>query len=613
MIGRYGVTLKRLIVPAVAGGMLLLAPVASTGQEGGAEAVQPSHAIAMHGEPALPPIFQHFPYADPRAPKGGQIVYGVQGTFDSLNPFVIQGLPALGVSGNVVESLMARSYDEPFTLYGLIAESIRVPKDRSWVEFRIDDRAQFSDGRSITAEDVVFSWQLLKNKGRPNHRLYYSKVAKAEALDQKTVRFDLAGAEDRELPLILGMMPILAKHVTDPETFEAGGWEPLLGSGPYVIDEVRRGESLTLTRNPRYWAADHAATRGHNNFDKIRYDYYRDANTLFEAFKRGLVDLRIETEPGRWMSGYDFPGVRDGKVVMEELETGTPKGMNGFVFNTRRPLFSDVRVREALGLLFDFEWMNANLFGGAYSRTSSYFEGSELTASGRPASPAENALLTPFEGVVRDDILAGTWRPSVSDGSGRDRRALARALNLFAEAGWAPSNGALRRDGKRFAFEIMVRTKDQERVALAYAKSLERAGIMASVRLIDALQFERRLAEREFDMTVYFWLSSLSPGNEQSLYWSSAAADQPGSRNYAGVDEPAADAMIAAILGAETRENLVTATRALDRVLLSGFYTVPLYHAPKQWLARWSRIDHPIRNSLFGPIFETWWHKEPAP
>jgi peptide/nickel transport system substrate-binding protein len=612
VVGRCGVFLKRHVFPALAGGMLLLAPALASAQDT-TEVVEPTHAIAMHGLPALPATYQHFPYADPRALKGGRVVYGVQGTFDSLNPFVVLGTATTAISGNVVETLMARSYDEPFTLYGLIADSIRVPEDRSWVEFHLDDRARFSDGRPITADDVVFSWELLRDKGRPNHRLYYGKVKGADAPDQKTVRFDLAGADDRELPLVLGLMPILAKHATDPSTFEARGWEPLMGSGPYLVDDVRRGESITFKRNPNYWAADHAATRGHNNFDLVRYDYYRDANTLFEAFRRGLVDVRVETDPGRWISGYDFPAAREGGVLKEEFATGTPKGMNGFVFNTRRTLFSDVRVREALGLLFDFEWINTNLFGGVYSRTGSYFEGSDLTASGRPASAEERALLRPFEGAVRDDILAGTWRPSVTDGSGRDRRMLRQALDLLGQVGWSQAGGALSRDGKPFALEIMVRTKEQERVALNYASSLERAGIRAVVRLIDSLQFERRMADRDFDMTIYFWLSSLSPGNEQSLYWSSAAAARPGSRNYAGIQEPAADAMIGAILSAETRDNLVTATRALDRVLLSGFYTVPLYHAPRQWVARWARIDHPAHISLFGPIFETWWHKEPAP
>ncbi len=567
----------------------------------------------MNGEPALPATYQHFPYADPRALKGGRVVYGMHGTFDTLNPFIVQGLSATGITGNVVETLMARSYDEPFSLYGFVAESIRVPQDRSWVEFRVDERARFSDGKPVTAEDVVFSWQLLKDKGRPNHRAYYQKVVKAEIIDPRTVRFDLDGADDRELPLVLGLMPVLAKHATDPARFEAGGFEPLVGSGPYIVADVRRGESVTLKRNASYWGADHPATRGHNNFDEIRYDYYRDANTLFEAFKRGFVDVRPEGDSTRWTTGYDFAAAREGGVVMEEFETGTPKGMNAFVFNTRRDLFKDVRVREALGLLFDFEWINANLFGGVFRRTSSYFEGSELTASARPASEAERHLLKRFEGAVRDDVLAGTWRPPLSDGSGRDRRHIKQALDLLAQAGWVIENGALTRAGKAFRFEILVRTKDQERIALAYAGGLERAGIHASVRLVDAIQYERRTAARDFDMMLYFWLSSLSPGNEQSVYWGSAAADQPGSRNYAGIREPAVDAMISAMLSADTRDELVTAARALDRVLLSGFYTVPLYHAPKQWVARWSRIDHPSRTSLFGPIFETWWHKESAP
>lgn len=612
MLVPRGACLGRLIRPIVVGCALLFASAPSHAQVRTTETVDSQHGIAMHGELALPATFDHLPYANPQAPKGGRITYGVQGTFDSLNPLVIQGLPVTGITGNVIESLMARSYDEPFSLYGLIASSVRIPDDRSWVEFHIDERAQFSDGVKITAEDIAFSWNLLKELGRPNHRLYYGKVAKADVIDERTIRFDLSGVNDRELPLILGLMPILPKHATNRDRFAAGGWDKLIGSGPYIIGDVRRGESLSLTRNSNYWAASKPIARGHNNFDELRYDYYRDGNTLFEAFKRGLVDVRIEPDPSRWASGYDFPAAQNGDVIRESISSGTPKGMNAFVFNTRRELFSDVRVREALALLFDFEWTNANLFNGAYNRTASYFEGSELTAVGRPASGNEEALLRPFAGAVRPSIMAGTWRPSVTDGSGRSREALRRALALLGEVGWSPSRDGLQRNNESFAFEILVRTKDQERIALNFASSLERAGIKAVVRLIDTLQFERRVADSDFDMTIYFWLSSLSPGNEQSLYWSSEAASQPGSRNYAGIREPAVDAMIDAILTAESRDNLVTATRALDRVLLSGFYTIPLYHAPEQWVARWSRIEHPQSHSLFGPIFETWWHKDAA-
>lgn len=576
-----------------------------------AEPAPHRHGLSMHGTPALPPGFAHLPYVDPDAPRGGRIVHGVLGTFDSLNPFVIRGSPPAGViANNVVEPLMARSYDEPFTLYGLLAESVATPEDRSYVEFRLNPVARFSDGHPVTAEDVLFSWALLKDHGRPNHRTYYGKVARAEAVDERTVRFDLAGANDRELPLILGLMPVLPKHATNAEVFEAGGLQPLVGSGPYVITDVQAGKSITLTRNPDYWGKDLPVARGWGNYGEIRFDYYRDANTHFEAFRKGLYDIRTETDPARWSGGYDGPALKDGRIVLEEFDSGAPKPMAAFVFNTRRAIFSDVRVREALGVLFDFEWANANLFHGKYERTGSYFQGSDLSALGRPADDAERALLARFSGAVREDILEGAWRPPSGDGSGRDRDRLRQALELLRRAGWQLTGGVLKNaSGEPFRFEILVRTKDQERIAIAYARDLARAGIDARIRLVDTVQFDARLMSYDFDMTQYMWDNSLSPGNEQSFYWGSAAADAHGTRNYMGAREPAIDAAIAAITAAKTREELVSATRALDRLLISGFYVVPLYHLPKRWIARWSHIGRPENTPLYGPIPETWWRE----
>jgi peptide/nickel transport system substrate-binding protein len=567
------------------------------------------NGLAMHGEPALPAGFDHLPYVDPAAPQGGQVVHGVLGSFDSLNPYIVRGTPPTGViANNVVETLMARSFDEPFTLYGLLAESVAVPEDRSSVEFRLNPAAKFSDGTPVTAEDVIFSWDLLKTRGRPNHRTYYSKVAKAEALDPRTVRFDLAGANDRELPLILGLMPILPKHATDPESFEAGGLKPLVASGPYVVTKVDAGRSLTLTRNAEYWGKGLPVTRGWGNFAEIRYDYYRDANTMLEAFRKGLYDVRPETDPQRWVSGFDGPALRDGRIVKDELESRWPKPISAFVFNTRRELFRDVRVREAIGLLFDFEWVNANLFNGAYARTGSFFQGSELSALGRPADTAERALLAPFPGAVRADVLEGTYAPPKSDGSGRDREKLRAAFELLRAAGWEFRNGALtNKDGAVFKFEILVRSREQERIALAFTRNIAQAGIKAEVRQVDAVQFETRLMSYDFDMTQYAWDNSLSPGNEQSFYWGSAGRATNGTRNYMGATEPAIDSMIAAILQARTREELVVATRTLDRVLISGFYVVPLFHLPKRWIARWSHIGRPQITPLYGPVPETWW------
>ena len=572
------------------------------------------HAIAMHGAPAYGADFDHFAYVNPAAPKGGRLVEGVLGTFDSLNPFIVRGVALQQIRGYVIESLMARGYDEPFTLYSLLARTIETDAARSVVTFTLDPAARFSDGTPVTPEDVIFSWDLLRQKGRPNHRSYYGKVAKAEQVGARGVRFDLTGADDRELPLILALMPVLAKHAVDPDRFEETTFNPPVGSGPYLVKDVDPGKSVTLVRNRAYWGEGLAVNRGSWNFDEVRFEFYRDANVHFDAFRRGLYDAREETDPTRWKTGYDFPAARDGRVVAEALPNDQPKGMEGFVFNTRRPLFPDVRVREALGLLFDFEWINRNYFFDLYRRTGSYFEGSELSARGRPADPRERELLAAYPNAVRPDVMAGTWAPPASDGSGRDREMLKRALALLSAAGYDLKGTELREraSGRPFAFEILVTTRDKERLALAFARDLKRAGIAAKVRLLDGIEYQQRLQTFDYDMIIYSWAQSLSPGNEQSLYFGSAAADADGSRNYMGAKNPAIDAMIAAMLQAEERADFVSAVHALDRVLISGCYVVPLFHTPDQWIARWAHIERPAKTSLFGYLPETWWHRPPA-
>jgi peptide/nickel transport system substrate-binding protein len=592
---------------------------------GGLAHGEPRHAIAMHGEPALPPGFTHFPYVNPDAPRGGRLVQGVLGSFDSLNPFIVKGLPPQGVraplvsganviANYVVESLMVRGYDEPFTLYGLMAQSVETDAARSFVTFTLDPAARFSDGKPVTADDVVFSWQLLRDHGRPNHRTYYAKVVKAEALAERVVRFDFGASEDRELPLILALMPVLAKHAVNPETFEETSMTPPIGSGPYVVGRVDAGKSITLTRNPDYWAKDLGVNRGAWNFDEIRIDYYRDQNSFHEAFKKGLFDLRKEDDPGRWQTGYDFPALRDGRVVKESFSSGLPKPTYNFVFNTRRAIFADIRVREAIGLLFDFEWVNRSIFFDLYRRSAGFFEGSELSARGRPADARERALLAPYPDAVRADVMDGTWAPPRTDGSGRDRDALRRALALLASAGYELRGTELveTRSGKPFSFEILCLNRDEERLALLFASQLKRAGITAQVRLADAVAYEARRIAFDFDMIQGRWDQSLSPGNEQAFYWSSAAADGNGSRNYMGLKSEAADAMIAELLKAQTRDEVVAAVRALDRVLISNFFVVPLFHAPEQWIARWAHVRHPAAISLHGTIPETWWRADAA-
>ena len=570
-----------------------------------------TYAIAMHGAPALAADFTHMPYANPDAPKGGRLVWGLSGTFDSLNPLIVKGLAIQQIRGFVVESLMARGYDEPFTLYGLLAKSIETDDARSYVTFRLDPKARFSDGRPVLAEDVLFSWNLLRDHGRPNHRQYYAKVTKADALDPLTVRFDLSGANDRELPLILGLMPILPRHATDVATFEETTMSGPVGSGPYRVSAVKPGASMTLTRNPEYWGRDLPVNRGSWNFDEIRLDFYREANGLFEAFKRGLYDFRVETEPLRWHDGYDFPAARKGEMIRDTIKTGVPQPSEFLVFNTRRPAFSDTKVRQALTLLFDFEWINRNYFFGLYARSPSYFAGSELSAYGRTADDRERELLKPFASHIEPNILDGSYRLPVSDGSGRDRSTLRSALSLLSQAGYDLDGTVLRQRATKapLTFEILVATRDHERIALAYQRDLRRAGIEASVRVVDPVQFDQRRLAFDFDMMPSRWDQSLSPGNEQSFYWGSEAADLQGTRNYMGARDPAIDALIAAMLEARERTAFVSAVRALDRTLMSGFYAIPLFNVVEQWIARWNRVERPATTALTGYLPETWWQK----
>ena len=597
------------------GGALAIGIALATG--GGKAWAKESYALAMHGEPALPADFTHMPYVNPDAPKGGRLVQGILGTFDSLNPMIVRGIavqPIVAVQqmrGLVVESLMARGNDEPFTLYGLLASRVETDDSRSYITFHIDPKARFSDGQPVTSEDVLFSWALLRDHGRPNHRQYYSKVARAEAPDPLTVRFDFGAAGDRELPLILGLMPVLAKHAVDVATFEETTMTAPVGSGPYRVTEVKPGASVTLTRNPDYWGRDLPVNRGLWNFDEIRLDYYREANGLFEAFKRGLYDFRVETEPLRWHEGYDFQAARNGEVIRDTIRTAMPQPSEFLVFNTRRPVFADIRVRQALTLLFDFEWINRNYFFGLYARSAGFFGGSELSAYGRPADARERELLKPYASRIPPDMLDGSYRLPVSDGSGRDRVALRSALALLSKAGYELDGTVLRQRSTKtpLTFEILVTTRDQERIALAYLRDLKRAGIEATVRSVDAVQFEQRRLGFDFDMIPNRWDQSLSPGNEQYFYWGSEAAAQPGTRNYMGARDAAIDAMIAAVLEARGHPAFASAVRALDRTLISGFYAIPVLNMQDQWIARWNRIERPEATALTGYLPETWWHR----
>ncbi|MCK0197787.1 extracellular solute-binding protein [Ancylobacter sp. 6x-1] len=555
--------------------------------------------------------FSHYRSVNPDAPRRGRLVQGAVGTFDSLNPFIVRGTPPPFIRWNIVESLMARSPDEAFTVYGLLARSIETDDARSHVTFQLDPAARFSDGTPVSPEDVLFSYELLRARGRPNHRSYYGKVARAEQIGPHGIRFTLA-QEDRELPLILALMPVLSKHATDWNSFENTSFTAPLGSGPYVCGEVKPGESVVLRRAPDYWGRDLAVNRGLYNFDTLRYDFYRDVNGLFEAFKRGLYDIRFETDPGRWKTGYDIPARRDGRIVLEDVGTQTPAPYSALVFNMRRPVFADNRVRRAMVELFDFEWINQQLYFGVYTRTASFYENSELSARNRSASETERALLAPFPDAVLPPVMEGTWQPPVSDGSGRDRERLRTALGLLDAAGWHLVDGVMidKRDGALLRPELVVGTKDQERLALAYQRMVKRAGIDLVIRLVDNVQFETRKQNYDYDIVPYIWDQSLSPGNEQAFYFGSEAADQPGTRNFMGLRNAAADAMIRALLAAREREDFIAAVRALDRVLISAQFSVPLFHTPDQWLARWTKVARPQTPSLSGTLAETWWDAE---
>jgi peptide/nickel transport system substrate-binding protein len=574
---------------------------------------EPAGAIAMHGEAALPGNFAYLPYVNPDAPKGGRLNLAYLGAFDSLNPYNVKALStAQGLVGNVYQSLMARSDDEPFTLYGQIAKSLEINDARDRLVFHLDPAAHFSDGSPITSADVLFSFNLLKAKGRPQQRAAFGLVKSIDAPDDWTVRYDLSGANDRELPLTLAIMPVLSRAHTDAEHFEDQTLQIPVASGPYRIAEVKPGERLVLERDPNFWGRDLPISKGLYNFDTIRIDYFRDATAMFEAFKAGLIDFRIEENPTRWRSEYDFPAVKDGRIVKATIPNGLPKGVSGFAFNARRPLFADASVREALASMFDFEWINANLYAGAFQRSEGFFDDSELSSIGRPASERERALLARFPGAVREDVMEGRWRAPASDGSGRDRTVARAAIDRLGAAGYTLKDGRLvDRSGTPFGFEITVKNWEEERLALAYARNLARIGVTANVRLVDEVQFQRRRTRFDFDMMIGTWTASPSPGNEQRGRWSSAAANAEGAYNIAGAASPAIDAMVAAILSAKSSEDFVAAVRALDRLLISGFYIVPLYYAPEQWIAYSSKLGRPERTPLFGVDLAAWWRREP--
>jgi peptide/nickel transport system substrate-binding protein len=577
---------------------------------------QTTHGIAMYGTPALPPDFVSLPYANPDAPKGGRIVFGESGGFDSLNPFILKGNAPAGVSTLTVETLMGRSYGEPFALYGLLAESVETDEARSFVAFTLREGARFSDGSPVTPEDVLWSFETLGTKGSPRYAAAWAKIAKAEKTGPRTVRFTF-NTEDRELPLILGLRPILKKAQWDGKDFTVSSLDPIIGSGPYVIGPFEPGRYISYVRNPDWWGADLPFNRGQHNFDEVRYDYFGDGGVVFEAFKAGDITSYREANPAAWASNYAFPAVQSGDVALAEIPHQRPSGIDGFVFNTRREIFADWRVREALIQAFNFEFINRTLTGGVQPRITSYFSNSVLGMTpGTPAEGREQALLAPFADSLLPGALEGYALP-VSDGSEANRKGIREATRLLEEAGWTVQNGVLTNAaGTPFAFDILLvqGADDMLSIANIFIEALRRLGIAVTVTSVDSAQYKERTNAYDFDMTHYIRSLSLSPGNEQTLYWGSAGVTEPGTRNWMGMNSPAAEAMIKALLTATDPEEFTAATRALDRVLTSGRYVVPIWYSDVSRIAHAKQLHYPDRLPIYGDWLgfqpDVWWYKE---
>ncbi|MEC5321712.1 extracellular solute-binding protein [Aurantimonas sp. A3-2-R12] len=577
---------------------------------------EPQHAIAMQGEPALLANFERLPFVNPDAPQGGTMRYGVFGAFDNLNPVIVRGAltTARGIwfdkeFGNLVfEPMMQRSADEPFTMYGLLAETVETDAERSFVEFQLNPAAKFSDGEPVRPEDVLFTVEMLREHGRPMYANWLRPAVKIEKAGANGVRFTFDATADRETPLLISGLPVLPEHAFDRDTFERTTLEPVTGSGPYLIDKVEPGQRITYKKNPDYWGRDLPIKQGVDNYDTIVIEYFRDSNAQFEAFKKGLSYVYIEGDPNHWRTAYDFPAVTNGDVVKETFTSGAPSNMLAFVFNTRRPVFEDRAVRKALSMLFDFEWANRNLYYDAYKRTGSFFQNSELSSAGNPASEAEKALLADYANQIDPDVMDGTYAPPATDGSGSDRKVLQAAAKAFQEAGYRFEGRSLvSPDGKPLSFEILVQSPEQERIGLAYKRTLDRIGVQTTIRQVDDAQYQARKSAYDFDMIIATYSASLSPGAEQVYRWGSISKDANGTFNFAGVADPALDKLINEIVSARSREAFVDAVRAYDRVLISGHYVVPLFHLPEQWLARWKFIEHPETTPLYGYQLPTFW------
>ena len=569
-------------------------------------AITRSHAFSTLGQPQLPPGFPYFPYVNPEAPKGGEVALSAVGTFDNFNQFIVRGTAAEQI-GRVYDTLLSPSADEPATAYGHLAQTIEMPADRMWVAFELRPEARFHDGTPVTADDVAWTFETLVKQGRPYYRQYYADVREVTVENPHRVVFHFKSNQNRELPLILGEMPVLPKHWWEGRDFSRPLTDPPLGSGPYQVDHFEFGRTIAFKRVPDWWAKDLPTGRGFDNFDTVRIEYFRDATVALEAFKAGQIDFRQENIAKQWATAYDFPAREKGLVKLDEIKHHLPTGMQGFAMNTRRPALKDRRVREALAWAFDFEWANKNLFYGAYARDLSYFSNSDLASSGIPQG-AELALLEPFRDQLPPELFTQPFTLPVTDGSGNNRRELAHALDLFKQAGYEVKDRKLvGPDGQPFTFEMLLSDSSYERVALPYMQTLAKIGIDAHVRTVDPAQYQRRMDNYDYDMTLTSFGESDSPGNEQSAYWTCGSATQEGGDNLMGVCSPVIDALVGKVVNAPDRASQLAAAHALDRVLLWNWYLVPNWHLEIWRVAYWNKFARPDKPIRAGFVFDDWW------
>ncbi|RKF18631.1 ABC transporter substrate-binding protein [Alginatibacterium sediminis] len=565
-----------------------------------------SHAIAMHGAPQYSADFEHFAYVNPNAPKQGDVTFASIGTFDTFNGFVVKGTPAAGV-GLVYDSLMTSNSDEPFTYYGLLAQTIDLANDNTWVRFNLHPDAKFQDGMPVTAQDVEFSFNTLLENGTPFYRSYYGGISSIEVESDRSIRFNFENGDNRELPLILGQLLILPKHFWQERDFTKADLTIPMGSGAYTLKSFDAGRSVTYELDPNYWGAKLPVNLGQNNIKTLNYEYYLDSSVALEAFKAGRIDFRLENSSKNWATAYTGPQFEDGRVIREEIANLNPQGMQGYVFNTRKDKFSDIRVREAISLLFDFEWTNDQLFYGAYKRTNSFFAASELASSGLPEG-RELKLLEAYQDQLPEQLFTQPFEVNRTSGDGTIRKEMREALRLFKEAGWALDKGKLlNAEGEQFEIEFLIRDKSSERIVLPFTRNLQKVGIKTEVRLVDISQFINRIQSYDFDMMTYVFAQSNSPGNEQREFWGSLVADKPGSRNLIGIKSPVVDALIEELIHSDDREQLVQATRALDRVLLWGHYVVPQFHLNTWRVAYWGKLKRPENSAKYNIELNSWW------